>query len=433
MLGPAYRFRIASREFVVLSDPGAVAAILRDRPDGFQRTPRLCETARELGFQGLFTSNGEAWKRQRPMVLGGLDPTHIKTFFPTLAKVTGRFARRWQRAAAAGEAIELQSDLMRYTVDVTAGLAFGIDINTIESQQEVFQEHLDKIFPALSRRLLAPVRYWRHFKLPRDRRLDRHLDALRVSIDGFIGDARRRLDARPGLRAHPTNLVEAMVAARDREGSGVTDEDVSGNVLTMLLAGEDTTANTLAWMVWLLHRHPQAARRAAAEVCAVLGDAPHPERHEQLDGLDFVEACAHETMRLKPVAPVNVQQAVRDTVVGGVALPAGTLVICLMRPGAVDERHFADATAFRPERWLSGRSPSSAKRVAMPFGAGARMCPGRYLALAEIKMVMAMLLGGFEIAGVDTPDGGEARERLALTMSPVGLRLRLRALRRDGG
>jgi cytochrome P450 len=165
----------------------------------------------------------------------------------------------------------------------------------------------------------------------------------------------------------------------------------------------------------------------------VLGDAPHPERHEQLDGLDFVEACAHETMRLKPVAPVNVQQAVRDTVVGGVALPAGTLVICLMRPGAVDERHFADATAFRPERWLSGRSPSSAKRVAMPFGAGARMCPGRYLALAEIKMVMAMLLGGFEIDGVDTPDGGEARERLALTMSPVGLRLRLRALRRDGG
>jgi cytochrome P450 len=113
--GEVFRFRITSREFVVMSNPDTVATILRDRPDGFQRTSRLNETARELAFNGVFSSNGEAWKRQRPMVLSGLAPTHIKTFFPTLVKVTDRFARRWQRAAAAGEAIDLQSDLMRYT------------------------------------------------------------------------------------------------------------------------------------------------------------------------------------------------------------------------------------------------------------------------------------------------------------------------------
>ncbi|HMC16117.1 MAG TPA: cytochrome P450 [Albitalea sp.] len=163
-----------------------------------------------------------------------------------------------------------------------------------------------------------------------------------------------------------------MVAARDRAGSTITDEDVSGNVLTMLLAGEDTTANTLAWMIWLLHRHPDAAQRVAAEVCDALGGAAMPTRHDELSRLDFVEACAHETMRIKPVAPINIQQAVRDSVVAGVALPAGTLVICLMRPAAVDERHFADAQAFRPERWLAGPSASSSKRVAMPFGAGPR-------------------------------------------------------------
>jgi cytochrome P450 len=424
--GDAYRLRLGGRTFVVLSNPEVVAAVLRDRPDGFQRTERLSETARELGFGGLFSSNGEAWRRQRPMVLAGLDPTHIKAFFPTLAKVTERFERRWRRAAAAGEAIDLQADLMRYTVDVTAGLAFGTDMNTIESDEEVIQRHLDKMLPALFRRVMAPLPYWRFVTLPRDREIGRHLQALREAVEGFIADARRRLDEQPERRAQPANLIEAMVAARDAPGSAVTDQDVSGNVLTMLLAGEDTTANTLAWTIWELHGHPEAARRAAEEARAVLGDARVPGRHEDLARLDFVEACAHETMRLKPVAPINIQQAARDTVVGGVALPAGALVMCLMRPAAVDERHFPQAADFRPERWLESVSASSSKRVAMPFGAGARICPGRYLALAEMKMVLAMLLRTFEIESVATADGGEVRERLALAMSPVGLRLRLK-------
>lgn len=423
--GEAYRFRITSREFVVMSNPEAVATILRDRPEGFQRTQRLSETARSMGFGGLFSSNGETWKRQRPMVLSGLDPSHIKAFFPTLVKVTKRLARRWQRAAAASETIDLQSDLMRYTVDVTAGLAFGTDINTIESDQEIIQTHLDKVLPALFKRQLAPFRYWHYVRLPSDRALDRHLAALHVAVDGFITDARRRLNERPELRDHPTNLIEAMVASRDREGSAVTDEDVSGNVLTMLLAGEDTTANTLAWMIWLLHRHPEAAQRVVDEARAVLGERSVPTQHEELSRLDFVEACAHETMRIKPVAPITVQQAVRDTVIAGVALPAGTLVMCLMRPGAVSEHHFANAQSFCPERWLGGTSASSAKRVAMPFGAGPRICPGRYLALAEMKMVIAMLFASFGIEAVTTPDGGDAQERLALTMSPVGLKMRL--------
>jgi cytochrome P450 len=427
--GETFRFRIATREFVVMSNPETVAAILRDRPDGFRRTPRLSETARRFGFDGLFSSNGEAWKRQRPMVLSGLAPTHIKAFFPTLVKVTDRFERRWRRAARAGDAIDLQADLMRYTVDVTAGLAFGTDMNTIESNEEIIQTHLDKVLPALARRLFAPFEYWRFFKLPADREVERHLVALHAAVQRFIADTRARLDADPALREHPSNLIEAMVAARDSGDAGaLTDDDVSGNVLTMLLAGEDTTANTLAWMIWLLHRHPEAARRAAAEARALLHGDTHPTRLEQLNALDFIEACAHETMRIKPVAPINVTQAVRDTVVGGVALPAGTLVMCLMRPAAVDERHFPDPQAFKPERWLAGgaAAASSAKRVAMPFGAGPRICPGRYLALAEIKMVAAMLLASFEIADVATPDGGPAQERLALTMSPVGLKLRLR-------
>jgi len=97
-----------------------------------------------------------------------------------------------------------------------------------------------------------------------------------------------------------------------------------------------------------------------------------------------------------------------------------------MRPAPTDERHFPNAATFQPARWLERDRAAAGKRVSMPFGAGPRLCPGRYLAMLEMKMVAAMLLGGFEIDEVSTPDGGEPREHLALTMSPVGLRLRLR-------
>jgi cytochrome P450 len=426
--GEYFRFSIPPRRFLVTSNPETIAAVLRDRPDGFQRGSRLTMVARELCFDGLFAANGERWRRQRPMVMSSFDPAHTKSFFPTLQRVTGRLARRWQRAAQGGTAIDLQADLMRYTVDVTTGLAFGADINTIESEGEVIQQHLDKVFPALFRRAFALFPYWHYFKLPADRELERHLAALRDAIAGFIAQARERIAREPQRREHPRNLIEAMIVARDAEDSGLDDGDVAGNVMTMLLAGEDTTANSLAWMIYLLHKHPEAARRATEEARHVLVDAPLPDTYAQIGLLQYIEACANETMRLKPVAPINIAEAVHDTVVAGIEIAAGTLVMCLMRPAAVDERNFPNARAFDPGRWLGEGTPSlaSAKRVVMPFGAGPRLCPGRYLAMVEMKMLIAMLLAGFGIEEVSTPDGREPRELMALTMSPVGLRLKLR-------
>jgi cytochrome P450 len=426
MYGDCFRFRNARREMMVIANPEVIASVLRDRPDGFQRTQRMAAIANSMRFSGVFSANGADWRRQRPMVMAGLDPTHVKNYFPALVKVTQRFARRWSQAAQARAMIDLQADLMRYTVDVTAGLAFGADINTIESDKDVIQEHLDKVLPALFRRLMAPFDYWRYVRLPADRALERHLDALQRAVDGFIADARQRMRDDPARRAAPTNLIEAMIAARDTDGSGVDDADVAGNVLTMLLAGEDTTANTLAWMIWLLSRNPAALERACNEVRAVLGAERLPSRYEQLGALPYVEACANETMRLKPVAPILIVEAVRDTVVADVAVPAGQLLMCLMRPPAIDERYFPDPQSFEPARWLE-QNASSAKRVAMPFGAGPRLCPGRYLAMLEMKMVMAMLLAGFDLESVGTADGAEPRERMAFTMQPVGLRMTLRS------
>jgi cytochrome P450 len=427
--GPLFRFSLGRRRILGVADHELLNTLLRDRPDGFRRTRHMELIGREMGLTpGVFGSNGEAWRLQRRMVMAGFDPGHVRAYFPSLLKVTLRLHGRWQQAARSGIAIELQPDLMRFTVDAIAGLAFGADINTLESDADVIQRHLDKIFPALFKRMFSLLPIWRWRRSKADRELERSVAAVDAAITGFITQARARLPADAHRRSAPPNLLEAMIVAADSADSGVTDTEVAGNVLTMLLAGEDTTANTLAWMIHLLHRHPDALQRARAEVLAVAGSVEQfdPQR---MAGLDYLEACAHETMRLKPVAPFQAVEALRDTTIGDVQVPRGTVVWCVMRAGSVSDEHFPDAAAFKPERWLgdgAAASPlSSAKRVSMPFGAGPRVCPGRYLALLEIKMAMAMLLAQFEIVDVSTPDGGEPAEHMSFTMAPLGLRMRL--------
>jgi cytochrome P450 len=429
--GGVFALRIGKGRFMVVNDAQAIARVLRDRPEGFRRPSRLERISREFGFLGLFSANGETWKRQRPMVLASFDPTHIKEFFPTLVTVTQRLAGRWRRAAEAREAIDLQADLMRYTVDVTAALAFGEDINTIESGDDVIQQHLNHVLPALVKRALSPFSEGLPWQTREARELRGHLDAIRGAVQTFIARTREKLEAQPELREHPRNLIQAMVARRDAD-AGLSDEDVSGNVLTMLLAGEDTTANTLAWLTWLLARNPAARERAVREAREVLQGEVCPRSPEQLARLDWIDACASEAMRLKPVAPLIFNEALDPCVVEGVQLERGNIVICLMRAPALAEANFAQAREFRPERWLAqegaaAHALTSAKRVVMPFGAGPRMCPGRYLAISEIKMAAAMLLANFEIESVATPGRDEPDEVIALTMAPVGLKMRLAA------
>jgi cytochrome P450 len=363
------------------------------------------------------------------MVMAGFDPAHVRRYFPSLQRVSQRLAGRWRAAARRGATIDLQADLMRFTVDTIAGLAFGAEVNTLESDEDVIQKHLNRIFPALFRRIFAPLPTWRWCPSAEDRALARSVVAVNAAVDGFVAQARARLAADASLRADPRNLLEAMLVAADEPGSGIDDRQVAGNVLTMLLAGEDTTANTIAWMIHLLWQHPAALARATGEVRRVCGDAAAPTL-EQIAQLDYVEACAHEAMRLKPVAPQNGLQALRDTTIGDVRVEAGMVVVCVMRRDAVSDRHVPDAASFDPGRWLAAGGPAqsaaAARRVSMPFGAGPRICPGRYLALQEIKMAMATLLGQFDIASVATLDGQPPRELLTLAMAPVGLTMRLR-------
>ena len=424
--GSLFKFRIGRRQLLVVADHALIADVLRDRPQGWRRTQQLQVVSREMGLKpGLFGAEGEAWRAQRRMVMSGLDPSRVRAYFPSLQRVTERLHRRWLQAANEGRALPLQPELMRYTVDTVAGLAFGRDINTLESDGDIIQQHLDRIFPALFRRLMAPLPYWRWFKLPADRALERSVATVKQAIAEFVAEARERLRTDPARREQPPNLLEAMIVAAEEGRTGIGDEQVSANVLTMLLAGEDTTANTLAWLLHLLHRHPAVMARARDEAMR-MADKAEPLTPEDLARLDYIEACLHETMRLKPVAPFLVFEALRDTRLGDVQVPAGTMLWCAMRHDSVSAQHFPAPESFDPERWL-GESAGHGKRVASPFGGGPRMCPGRYLALIEMKMLLAMLLTRFDIQSVTAPGGAEAEERMSFTMVPVGLSMRLLA------
>ena len=429
--GSIYRLRLGKRRVIVVGDHELVSMALRDRPDGFRRTSRLEEIWTELGLAGgVFGANGEVWKRQRRMVMAGFDPAHIRRYFPSLQRVASRLVGRWQGAAARGTTIDLQADLMRFTVDAIAGLAFGSEVNTLQSDEATIQQHLNRIFPAVFKRVFSPLPTWRWFSSRDDKALARSVTEVKAEVERFIGEARGRLVAEPARRAKPPNLLEAMLVAAEEPGSGIDDQQVAGNVLTMLLAGEDTTANTLAWMIWLLWKHPAALARARDEVRRVCPD-PTTASFEDIGRLEYVEACAHETMRLRPVAPQQGAQAVRDTVLGDVKIEAGMVVFLIMRRNSVSEEHVPDAAAFLPERWLAGEgetvAANPARRISMPFGGGPRICPGRYLALLEMKMAMAALLGHFDIEAVDTPDGRDPEEVLQIAMAPAGLTMRLRA------
>ncbi len=428
--GPCFLVRFMATPILVVADHSLSQQILRARPHDFSRSRRLAREMRDMRLTpGLFNAEGEVWHRQRRMVMAGFTPQRVRAYFPVMLKVLHHLQTRWQRAAAQGSAIDLQGDLMRYTVDTITGLAFGQEVNTLEAEGDVIQRHLDVIFPALFNRLFALVPYWRAFKLPSDHAMERSVAEVHRAIAGFMALARQRLQQDPARREAPPNLLEAFLVAAEQEGSGVTDDDVAGNVLTMLLAGEDTTANTLAWMIWLLHRHPGVRARARDEVRRAAPRGIADFTPELIDSLDYLEACAHETMRLKPVAPFMPVEALRDTVVGDIAVPEGTLIWNVMRHDSVSDQHMAHAAEFRPERWLADANP--AKGLSMPFGSGPRICPGRYLALVEIKMAMALVLSAFEIDDVQTADGGEAVETMAFAMGPSPLTLRLRAARAD--
>lgn len=424
--GPLYKIYLGRRPVVVVSDPVLINEVLRDRPDGFRRISAIERVQNELGMGGVFSAEGEQWRRQRRMVNQALNIQHLREFFSALVRITEKLRIRLQKVADSDNAVAIQDDLMRFTVDVTTNLAFGYDVNTLEKDGDVIQEHLEKIFPMLSRRVNAPFPYWHFIRLPADRALEKALVEIRKAIHGFVEHSRVRIAENRGLEQHPSNLLEAMLVARDESEFRFSDREITGNVLTMLVAGEDTTANTLAWMLYFMSEFPQIQRSMQHEADAVLGDALLLTEYTKSEQLKIIEAVAFEAMRLKSVAPLMFQEANRDSQLGPIRLVKGSIVFLLMRHCGLQETWFTKPNEFNPERWLRQDETAAAPHdpaAFLPFGAGPRFCPGRNLAMLEIKSAMAMLCRNFTFA--KPPGNPTVEERFEFVMKPTDLNLKI--------
>jgi cytochrome P450 len=437
--GPIYRVQLGPQPIVVVSESAAIMQLLKARPAGFRRHFAVRPIFREMGIDGLFSAEADDWRRQRPLVMKALDPEHLRRFFPVLVTATRRLQTRWMEAARSDRAIDVRSDLTRYTVDVTCSLAFGTDVATLtRNDPDPLQDHLDRIFQGMARRINALWPSWRYLKLPEDRRIEQSLRAAGKEVERFIAAARQAMAADPERFKAPDNLLQALLAANEQ--AQLSDAELHGNVMTLLLAGEDTTSNTIAWALHLLGQHPQIAQQAREEALDALAKdrdalaqagAPGAgvlHGFEQTRALPFIEAVVLEALRLKPVAPLNMFTALEDITLHGTRIVPRTLVCILKRPPATDPALWPQAERFDPARWTDTAAAQAvsggARRAFMPFGGGPRFCPGRYLALLEAKMVLATVLASFELKPLQT----EVAEQMGMTMQPADLRMKLRPL-----
>ncbi len=440
--GTVFQYSIGTRRLMVTTEPALHQEALRDRPERFRRWSNFEEVFDELRAHGVFSAEGASWRPQRRLSMEALSHRHLRGFYGTLQTVAGRLVRRLAAEARGGEELDVNALFKRFTVDVTTQLAFGHDVNTLEvpEEQNVLLRNLEQIFPGVARRVLAPVPYWRWFKLPTDRALDRALVEVRDFLTNLVEESRARLEEYPERKVRPTNFLEAMLVARDEHDAPFSVDTILGNAMQILLAGEDTTAHTLAWSVHELCERPDVVAALRAEADEVLGGASVPADIDAAGRLAYAAGVANETMRLRPVAPFLGLEAIRDTTLGDVALAAGQRFVLLTRPPGMTAEHFAAPTELRPERWLEreGRRGDPAQdargahdaQVMLPFGSGPRICPGRSLALLEMRIVLAAIYKEFDLVRVGRPS--EVKEVFAFTMHPRGLFVRVKARHRAG-
>ena len=245
--------------------------------------------------------------------------------------------------------------------------------------------------------------------------------AIHGAVEGFVAQARERMRERPELQQAPENFLESMLAAQQTDGS-FSDEEIIANTLTFLLAGEDTSAHTIAWTLWFLSSRPEIQARWADEAREVLGEERYPAGDEIVEHFDYGEAVLRESMRLKAVAAVLAAEPTADRTIAGIRIPEGTRLLLLTRYAGLQA---SGGDEYDPERWLEDSETSAPDQKSfLTFGAGPRFCPGRNLAFLESKTAMAMIARNFEVELDDSR--GPVQEQLSFTLVPRGLHLRLR-------
>jgi cytochrome P450 len=376
-------------DIYLLADPAAVEHVLVKNYKNYRKPEFLTGPVRLLLGNGLFTSEGDFWLRQRrlaqPAFLRG---AVVRLAAPMTAAVEG-LTRTWQ-AAPDGRTLDMVSEMMRLVLEIAGATLFGADVATsadaiAAAERDIFALVRHKMDNPLSAPLWVPTR------------LNRAYRAARRLLNDVVF---RVIESRRAGGPAANDLLDLLLAARDEEsGTGMSDLQLRDEVLTLLFAGHDTTASGLSWAWYLLARHPQVQEAVHDEAAAHL--AGRTPTAEDLPHLPLATAVFEEALRLYPPAPGLVRRAVAPDEIQGRPLPAKAI---LLPSQWLIHRHpdyWDDPDQFRPERFLPGRASERPKFAYFSFGGGPRACIGNTFALIEGALVLAGLTQHFHFRPAD--------------------------------
>jgi cytochrome P450 len=376
--GDVVYFKIGPRRGYLISNPQDVRHVLLDNARNYHKSPLYQKLRMFLLGDGLLTSEGEFWLRQRRIAQPAFHRQKVAGLASIMARAARDTAAEWEAMASAGRPVDIDAEMMRLTRTVVLRALLGADLGPFAAQIDaawiVINEHIGERFWSLGPDWL-PTRQRRRFEAAR---------AVLVGAVDHVISQRRRGSADKG------DLLEMLLSARDEEtGQAMTDDQLRVEVTTFLLAGQETTSLALTWIWFLLSQHPDAQRRLETEVDTVLaGRAPE---YTDLVNLPYTLMVVDEAMRLYPPAWGFSRQAIAEDVVGGFPVPRGWLVFVI--PWVLHRLPdlWDNPERFDPERFSPERSADRPKFAYLPFGAGPRQCIGNQFALIETQLTLATL------------------------------------------
>ena len=374
----AVGLRIRGRHILLLLTPELAGELLCGHAADTTKGPGVQLTRGLLG-NGLLTSEGETHRRARRLVAPAFSPRRLAGYTDTFARCAQAHSEGWRD----GQAVDMHHEMAALTLEIVGRTLLGLDLSAQAPQVRAGLESALAQFSGDG------------FAIPGRRRLGR-----------LVGRSRSQpvLDDRPGAGVHqlirdivderrrsPTSdrgdVISALLAA-SAEPDGLSADEVHDNVMTLLMAGHETTANALSWTMDLLGRHPEVRLRLEAEVDGLGGELPTVQ---DLPGLTYTRAVISEAIRLYPPAWIIGRSTATPLELGGWHVPAGSVVAVSPLLLHHDPRWFPDPEVFDPDRWLDGRRDLVPRHAYLPFGTGPRACIGEQFAWMEATTVLAVL------------------------------------------
>jgi cytochrome P450 len=373
--------------FYFFAHPDDVGYVLKENFRNYQRPEYLNKKFRLVVGNGLVTSVGDAWTRQRKMAEPAFQKDKIAAIAGTMTDLTEQTLEDWESKAARGEPIEALSEMMHLILAILTNALFGVDMS---KDAHAIEHSVAEQATFLNNKMNSPVDVPEQVPLPGNRRFVQARDTLNSIVERVVKQRRAAQD-------DGADLLSTLLKAHDETtGKPIDDIQARDEMKTLLIAGHETTATTLAWCFYLLSLHPFAADRLRAEYDEVLGD--RTPVFADVENLPYTRMVIDETLRLYPPLWLLGRMPLEDDVIGGYRVPAGKTV--LISP-YVTHRHpdfWENPEGFDPERHTAERVAERHRYSYIPFSGGPRGCVGFPFAMPEMNIVLAMILRRFKLS-----------------------------------